>query len=78
VVIEFVYGWNQYLWPLHITTNPKMLTAVIGLQNIIPAADDLPYWNVALAGSLIVMLPPVLLVIFMQRFFIKGLVEPEK
>jgi sn-glycerol 3-phosphate transport system permease protein len=78
VVIEFVYGWNQYLWPLLITTNPKMLTAVIGLQHIIPAADDLPYWNVALAGSLIVMLPPVLLVIFMQRFFIKGLVEPEK
>jgi sn-glycerol 3-phosphate transport system permease protein len=78
VVIEFVYGWNQYLWPLLITTNPKMLTAVIGLQNLIPAADDLPYWNVAMAGSLIVMLPPVLVVLFMQRWFIKGLVDPEK
>jgi sn-glycerol 3-phosphate transport system permease protein len=78
VVIEFVYGWNQYLWPLLITTNPKMMTAVIGLQNIIPQADDLPFWNVAMAGSLIVMLPPVLVVLFMQRWFVKGLVDPEK
>jgi len=78
VVIEFVYGWNQYLWPLLITTNPKMMTAVIGLQNLIPAADDLPYWNVALAGALIVMLPPILVVLFMQQWFVKGLVEPEK
>jgi len=78
VVIEFVYGWNQYLWPLLITTNPKMTTAVIGLQNLIPQADDLPYWNVAMAGALIVMLPPVLVVLFMQRWFVKGLVEKEK
>ena len=78
VVIEFVYGSNQYLWPLLITTNPKMMTAVIGLQHLIPAADDLPYWNVALAGSLLVMLPPILVVLFMQRWFVKGLVEREK
>jgi len=78
VVIEFVYGWNQYLWPLLITTNPKMMTAVIGLQHLIPAADDLPYWNVALAGSLLVMLPPILVVLLMQRWFVKGLVDPDK
>ena len=78
VVIEFVYGWNQYLWPLLITTNPKMMTAVIGLQNLIPQADDLPYWNVALAGALIVMLPPILVVLMMQRWFVKGLVDSEK
>ena len=78
VVIEFVYGWNQYLWPLLITTNPDMMTAVIGLQNLIPQADDLPFWNVAMAGTLIVMLPPVLVVLFMQRWFVKGLVEREK
>jgi sn-glycerol 3-phosphate transport system permease protein len=78
VVIEFVYGWNQYLWPLLITTNPDMMTAVIGLQNLIPQADDIPYWNVAMAGALIVMLPPVLVVLFMQRWFVKGLVEKEK
>jgi len=78
VVIEFVYGWNQYLWPLLITTSPDMMTAVIGLQNLIPQADDLPFWNIAMAGTLIVMLPPVLVVLFMQRWFVKGLVEREK
>jgi len=78
VVIEFVYGWNQYLWPLLITTNPKMMTAVIGLQNLIPQADDLPYWNVAMAGALIVMLPPIFVVLMMQRWFVKGLVDTEK
>jgi len=78
VVIEFVYGWNQYLWPLLITTNPKMTTAVIGLQNLIPQADDLPFWNVAMAGALIVMAPPILVVLLMQRWFVKGLVDPEK
>jgi len=78
VVIEFVYGWNQYLWPLLITTNQKMMKAVIGLQNLIPQADDLPYWNVALAGALIVMLPPILVVLMMQRWFVKGLVDTEK
>ncbi|MBC2712012.1 MAG: ABC transporter permease subunit [Desulfosarcina sp.] len=78
VVIEFVYGWNQYLWPLLITTNPDVMTAVIGLQNLIPQADDLPYWNIAMAGSLLVMLPPILVVLFMQRWFVRGLVEREK
>ncbi len=78
VVIEFVYGYNQYLWPLLVTTNVKMTTAVIGLQNLIPQADDLPEWNIALAGALLVMLPPVLVVLFMQRWFVKGLIEKEK
>lgn len=78
VVIEFVYGYNQYLWPLLVTTNPKMTTAVIGLQNLIPQADDLPEWNIALAGAILVMLPPVLVVLFMQRWFVKGLIEKEK
>jgi sn-glycerol 3-phosphate transport system permease protein len=78
VVIEFVYGWNQYLWPLLITTNPKMTTAIIGLQHLIPSPEDVPEWNIALAGALIVMLPPILVVLFMQRWFVKGLVDPEK
>ena len=78
VVIEFVYGYNQYLWPLLVTTNPKMTTAVIGLQNLIPQADDLPEWNIALGAALLVMLPPVLVVLFMQRWFVKGLIEKEK
>lgn len=78
VVIDFVYGWNQYLWPLLITTDPKMRTAVIGLKRLIPGMDDIPDWNVALAGALLVMLPPVLVVISMQRWFVKGLVDTEK
>ena len=78
VVIEFVYGYNQYLWPLLVTTNTKMTTAVIGLQNLIPQADDLPEWNVALGGALLVMLPPILVVLLMQRWFVKGLIEKEK
>ncbi len=78
VVIEFVYGWNQYLWPLLITTDPKMTTAVIGLQHLLPSPEDPPDWHIAMAGALIVMLPPVLVVLFMQRWFVKGLVEKEK
>jgi len=78
IVIEFVYGYNQYLWPLLITTNPDMTTAVIGLQDLIPQADDLPEWNVALGGALLVMLPPVMVVLSMQRWFVKGLIEKEK
>ncbi len=78
VVIDFVYGWNQYLWPLLITTDPKMRTAVIGLKRLIPGMDDIPDWNVALAGALLVMLPPVLVVLSMQRWFVKGLVDTEK
>ncbi|MDT8421763.1 MAG: ABC transporter permease subunit [Desulfuromonadales bacterium] len=78
VVIEFVYGWNQYLWPLLITTNPKMTTAVIGLHHLLPSPEDPPEWHIAMAGALIVMLPPILVVLFMQRWFVKGLVEREK
>ena len=78
VVIEFVYGWNQYLWPLLITTDPKMTTAVIGLKNLLPSPEDPPDWHIAMAGALIVVLPPVLVVLLMQRWFVKGLVEREK
>lgn len=77
-VITFVYGWNQYLWPLLMTTNPKLKTAMLGLQQLIPTAEEIPKWNVAMAGTLIVLLPPVLMVLLMQRWFVKGLVENEK
>ncbi len=78
IVIEFVYGYNQYLWPLLITTSPDMTTAVIGLQDLIPQADDLPEWNVALGAAMLVMLPPIMVVLSMQRWFVKGLIEKEK
>jgi len=77
-VIIFVFGWNQYLWPLLVTTKPEMQTAIIGIQGLIPKMDEMPEWHVAMAGSILVMLPPVLVVIFMQRWFVKGLIENEK
>jgi sn-glycerol 3-phosphate transport system permease protein len=77
-VIIFVYGWNQYLWPLLITTKPEMGTALIAVQSLIPKADDIPRWNVAMAAAFIVMLPPILVVLFMQKWFVKGLIENEK
>lgn len=77
-VILFVTGWNQYLWPLLVTTESSMRMAVVGVQELIPHAEQLPQWNVAMAGALLVMLPPVLVVVLMQRWFVKGLIEHEK
>jgi sn-glycerol 3-phosphate transport system permease protein len=77
-VIIFVYGWNQYLWPILITTKTEMHTAIMGVQSLIPKADEVPRWNVAMAGALIVMLPPIAIVLFMQKWFVKGLIENEK
>jgi sn-glycerol 3-phosphate transport system permease protein len=72
-IIMFISGWNQYLWPLLITTDHSMHTVVMGLSQLLPGADQRPEWNVAMAGALIVMLPPVLIVFAMHRLFIKGL-----
>jgi sn-glycerol 3-phosphate transport system permease protein len=76
--IMFVWAWNQYLWPLLVTTDPAHGTAVTQLKELIPQAYGLPDWNVAMAGTLIVMLPPLIVVIFMQRWFVRGLVATEK
>ncbi len=78
MVILFVYGWNQYLWPLLITTNPDLRTIVIGLDQLRPNPDQAPEWNLVMAASLLALLPPVGVVVFMQRWFVKGLVETEK
>jgi len=77
-VILFIYGWNQYLWPLLITTRDDMQTIVIGIKKIIDVHDALTEWNVAMATAVLAMLPPVLVVITMQRLFVKGLIETEK
>jgi sn-glycerol 3-phosphate transport system permease protein len=77
-VILFIYGWNQYLWPLLITTDPSMNTVVMGIKQMFPSGDDLADWPVIMATSILAMLPPVLVVILMQRLFVKGLVESEK
>jgi sn-glycerol 3-phosphate transport system permease protein len=77
-VILFIYGWNQYLWPLLITTREDMQTIVIGIRKMIVTADALTEWNVVLATAMLTMLPPVMVVVFMQRWFVKGLVDSEK
>jgi sn-glycerol 3-phosphate transport system permease protein len=77
-VILFIYGWNQYLWPLLITTRDDMQTVVIGIKKMIVTADALTEWNVVMATAMLAMLPPVLVVVLMQRWFVKGLVETEK
>jgi sn-glycerol 3-phosphate transport system permease protein len=77
-VILFIYGWNQYLWPLLITTRDDMQTIVIGIKKMMAAADALTEWNVVLATAMLAMLPPVAVVIVMQHWFVRGLVETEK
>jgi sn-glycerol 3-phosphate transport system permease protein len=78
-VILFVYGWNEYLWPLMITNSPGMRTAVIGIEALVPrSGSQLPEWNVIMAAAMMVLLPPVAIIVAMQRWFVKGLVETEK
>ena len=77
-VILFIYGWNQYLWPILITTRDDMQTIVIGIKKMIVTADALTEWNVVLATAMLAMLPPVTVVVLMQRWFVRGLVETEK
>lgn len=77
-VILFIYGWNQYLWPLLITTEPEMSTIVMHIQRMTFVADAIPEWNLTMATAILAMLPPVSVVVVMQRLFVKGLVETEK
>ncbi|MCW5746017.1 MAG: sn-glycerol-3-phosphate ABC transporter permease UgpE [Alphaproteobacteria bacterium] len=77
-VIQFIYGWNQYLWPLLITTQESMYTAVIGIKRMITSGDALTEWHLVMATAMLAMLPPVAVVILMQRWFVRGLVETEK
>ena len=77
-VILFILGWNQYLWPLLITTQESMYTVVIGIKRMISGGDAATEWNLVMATAILAMLPPVLVVVLMQRWFVKGLVETEK
>ena len=77
-VIPFIYGWNQYLWPLLITTDPDMNTIVMGIKQMFPSGDDTADWPVIMATSMLAMIPPVFVVISMQKLFIRGLVDSEK
>ena len=78
--VMFVYAWNQYLWPLLVVTDPNYATASMQLNRLVPSAafGETPVWNTAMAGTLIVMLPPLIVVILLQRWFVRGLVASEK
>ena len=77
-VIQFIYGWNQYLWPLLITTDESMSTAVISIKRMINTGDALTEWNLVMATAMLALLPPALVVLLMQKWFVRGLVETEK
>jgi sn-glycerol 3-phosphate transport system permease protein len=77
-VILFIFGWNQYLWPLLVTTHEGMSTVVMGIKRVVPTGDAAAEWNLVMATVVLAMLPPVAVVVVMQRWFIKGLIETEK
>jgi len=77
-VIQFIYGWNQYLWPLLITSDESMYTVVIGINRMIVGGDAANEWNLVMATAILALLPPALVVLLMQKWFVKGLVETEK
>ena len=77
-VILFIYGWNQYLWPLIVTTDESYYTIVMGIQRMLSTSDQLPQWHLIMATAILAMLPPVAVIIGMQRLFVRGLVEVEK
>ena len=77
-VILFIYGWNQYLWPLLVTTQESMYTAVIGIKRMIAGGDAATEWHLVMATAILAMLPPALVVVLMQKWFVKGLVDTEK
>jgi sn-glycerol 3-phosphate transport system permease protein len=77
-VIQFIYGWNQYLWPLLVTDNESMYTTVIGIKRMIVGSDAANEWPLIMATAMLAMLPPAIVVLAMQKWFVKGLVETEK
>jgi sn-glycerol 3-phosphate transport system permease protein len=77
-VIQFIYGWNQYLWPLLVTTDESMYPVVIGIKRMISGGDAAQQWNLVMATAMLAMIPPALVVMLMQKWFVKGLVDTEK
>ncbi|MCS3432807.1 sn-glycerol-3-phosphate ABC transporter permease UgpE [Klebsiella sp. BIGb0407] len=77
-VITFIYGWNQYLWPLLIISDASLGTAVAGIKGMISSGEGSTQWNQVMAAMLLTLIPPVLVVLVMQRAFVRGLVESEK
>jgi sn-glycerol 3-phosphate transport system permease protein len=77
-VILFIYGWNQYLWPLLITTDESYYTVLIGIKRMLAVGEGQAEWHIIMASTMLAMIPPVLVVIFMQKQFVRGMIETEK
>jgi ABC-type sugar transport system, permease component len=77
-IILFIYGWNQYLWPFLITTDTDLYTIVMGIQRMVNVGEGIPIWHLTMGTAILAMIPPVIVVLAMQRLFVKGLVESEK
>lgn len=77
-IILFLMGWNQYLWPLLLTTEPAMANAVIGLKKLMPQSNSLPTWHLLMNAAFLTMLPPTIVILILQRWFVKGLVDSGK
>ncbi|MGR4870871.1 sn-glycerol-3-phosphate ABC transporter permease UgpE [Variovorax sp. LARHSF232] len=77
-VIQFIYGWNQYLWPLLATTTEDMYPVVIGIKRMIASGDAAVDWNIVMATAVLALIPPAIVVMLMQKWFVKGLVDTEK
>jgi len=77
-VIQFIYGWNQYLWPLLMSTEERMYPIVMGIRSMTAGADSQVQWNLVMATAILAMLPPALVVVLMQKWFVKGLVDTDK
>ncbi len=77
-VITFIYGWNQYLWPILITSDASMGTAVAGIRSMISTSGAPTQWNQVMAAMILTLIPPVVVVLLMQRWFVRGLVDSEK
>jgi sn-glycerol 3-phosphate transport system permease protein len=77
-VIQFIYGWNQYLWPLLVTTDESMYPIVMGIKRMFAGGDAANEWNVIMATAILAMLPPAMVVLVMQKWFVKGLVDTDK
>jgi sn-glycerol 3-phosphate transport system permease protein len=78
LVVMFIFGWNQYLWPVLVTTDPGMQTLVMGLGKLGPSMDSTPLWNELMAGALVALVPPMLVILVLQRWFVRGLIEAGK
>ena len=77
-IVLFIYGWNQYLWPLLVTTEEDYYTIVMGVHRMLNTGESLPVWDQIMGTATLALLPPVLIILLMQKLFVKGLIETEK